>query len=374
MASKYIIMNRIYFLIFMAFLSCHSPDTEKSEVNFEAEADNQSFHTYALNANVRVGKIEEKSIEPKIYATGRIDVPPRDLISIHSRTKGFIQQLFVLPGDNVGKGKILARLEHPDFIDWQKNLRSLKIEMELAEREYQRKKLLIDKDAIAVKLYDEAKSTYEVLQIQYEAEYEKLAMMGFNTENVINGMGYQKFVDITAPLNGSVSSVSVNRGQLISPEHEMLQIFNMDHLHLELDILMEYASLIQLGMRVSFTVFGLQEIFDAHVVKINPAIDLTRRTMGVHCHIEKPLSKFIKPGLQAQASIFAKEVKGKGLPLGGVIRDGEVWYGFRVSDSLLHKEKLNNAVVVEDFILFDLAEGWEDSDWITEGVYYIDHD
>ena len=109
MASKYIIMNRIYFLIFMGLISCHSPKTDKSESISEVEeVENQSIHTYAMNANVRVGKIEEKSIEPKIYATGRIDVPPKDLISIHSRTKGFIQQLFVLPGDHVGKGKILA--------------------------------------------------------------------------------------------------------------------------------------------------------------------------------------------------------------------------------------------------------------------------
>lgn len=353
-----------YFLIpfLLLFAACGQP---------EAVAPDAADATAAPDlSQVTSGPLETRVVSHDIVCTGEVSVPPTDLISVHSRVGGQVTNLKFLPGDYVRKGTQLLRVTNPALLTRQRELLELRAQLSTASRELERQTTLAAGDATTARKLATAEGEVALLTAGYGGLKQELLALGIDVEALEKEGAYQSSVGVYATGSGFVHEVMTNRGQMVSPEDELLQLASTDHLHLELSVPSREIGALRKGQAVVF-----QTPFDgssgkAIVAKINPLVDVETATLNVHCHLEGDLSAGIVPGLFLNARIQTGERSLVGLPLSGIIREGDLAYGYRKVGEEWEKTLLPGASVRGDFVSFN-AEEWPDAVWVTGGAYYL---
>jgi len=87
----------------------HNPDV--------VEFTNEQFQT----VDVRFGGVITTNLSNYIKASGTIDVPPQDLVSITSPYGGSIRSTTVIEGKYMKKGELIATIENPEFVQVQQD-------------------------------------------------------------------------------------------------------------------------------------------------------------------------------------------------------------------------------------------------------------
>ncbi len=357
-------------LIGISFFSCNPNQIgEQSLEEDSGEILLSASQVVSNNDKVKTGDIESKTVAQKINCTGMIDLPPTDLISIHSKMKGQIISINYLPGDYVKKGTVLASIENPQIVEKQRILLETKSNLAFAEKDFERKKILKSGNATTEKSFDESNNQVDLLSARYKGLKKELELLGVNMERLENQKGFQSTFNIYASGAGYVHEVLVNKGQMINPEIKIMEIANNQHLHLELQVLSKDVGSIKKSQKVSFSISGQSQIYNGEVVKINPMINKTNATLQVHCHINTKDNKILIPGLFVNAQIETGNQEMKGLKLSALIKEGEDYFAYKVIQNAFVKTSLKNVSIVDDFAVFD---GEKNGTWVIEGAYYVE--
>ena len=119
----------------------------------------------------------------KTVATGK--VVPRFEIEIKPQVSGIIDELFVVAGDKITKGQVVARIKIiPDMVTLnaaETRLNRAKINYEDAQIDYERQQKLFDKNVIS---YEEFKNA----KVGYDSSKEELTAAENNLELIKNGV------------------------------------------------------------------------------------------------------------------------------------------------------------------------------------------
>lgn len=361
-----------YIILLALIMGCKSQDKSmESEMPTEVVSEEATLTVQQILSNnpaVKVGPLLKRSVKETIKCTGRIDLPPMELISIHSKTEGFINYLQFIEGDYVRKGALLFIISNPELIEKQRRLLETKAELSIAEKEVKRKKALIAEEATTQKSYEQAVGQMDLLTATYMGLKKELEIIGIDIVSLEKEMNYQSQIRIYAPDNGSIHHINVNKGQRIDPSKELMSIANDDHMHLELDILPKDAGYIAHGQVVQFTLPNSNKIYYAEVEKINPMIDEITGTLRVHCHIRKDTGNMIKTGLFTNAEVAVGTREVFGLPMDAVIKEGEDYFIYVKQGDQFQKQMLTNPDIVNGFVAIDSM----DVEVVTAGAYYIE--
>ena len=107
------------------FSSCSSKENAETapiEVTKTEEADMVNLSEAQFKTvNIQYGAIEEKKLSSVIRATGALDVPPQQLLTVSSPYGGTLKNTDLLQGKPVVKGEVIAVLENPEFIQLQQD-------------------------------------------------------------------------------------------------------------------------------------------------------------------------------------------------------------------------------------------------------------
>ncbi|NJC28029.1 efflux RND transporter periplasmic adaptor subunit [Neolewinella antarctica] len=318
---------------------------------------------------VKIGPLQTRTTGHEIICTGTIEVPPTDLISVHSRTSGQVSGLKYLPGDYVKKGAQLLRISTPELIQNQRIFLETKVQLATAKRALERQDILNAGDATTASTVDAARSQVDLLNATYAGLKQELQQYGIDVDRLESDGAFQSSVGVYAAGGGYVHSVTTNQGQMVSPTNELMQIAGTSHLHLELSVPSREAAAVRKGQRVRFALPFNDTRGVATVEKINPMVDAETATLNVHCHFGGELPEGLVPGLFINATILAGERTLTGLPLSGVVKEGERYFGYREVDGDMIKTLLPEARLVGDFVAFRPAGA--DGNWVTEGAYYL---
>ena len=111
----------------------------------------------------------------KTVATG--SVVPRFEIEIKPQVSGIIDELYVLAGDRIAKGQVIARIKIiPDMVNLnsaETRLNRAKISFEDAQIDYDRQQKLFDKSVISYADYKTAKVNYDSSKEELMQELEE---------------------------------------------------------------------------------------------------------------------------------------------------------------------------------------------------------
>ncbi|MGB1120848.1 MAG: efflux RND transporter periplasmic adaptor subunit, partial [Saprospiraceae bacterium] len=151
----------------------------------EAEAIPEN-EVHLLNAQVKtidveLGGFTNQKMSDFVTVTGRLDVPPNSVSSVHVKEGGFIRNLRkIVVGTAVQKGQVLATLEHSSFIRKQQEYLEIRSEMIYLNQEMERQKRLSEANASALKNYQKAQSDYRVKAVQLNGIEQYLSYLGIN--------------------------------------------------------------------------------------------------------------------------------------------------------------------------------------------------
>lgn len=272
------------FLFNLIFLSCNdskstSAEVEQNNDNNLIEITGEQFET----AQLELGNLKQNRFSEQFQVTGMIDVPPENRATVSSYFDGYISETQLLVGNDVQKGDLLVKLKHPDFIKMQQNYVESFSDLEFQTSEFERKKNLLEDKVIAQKVFQSTKNDYLKAKAQLQATAEQIKLMNLNPEQIAKG-NFTSEINIYAPISGKISKLNVAQGKFLSKSEMIMEILDVDHIHLELNVFEKDILKIHKGDTLSFKIPEISDKSYKAYVKLIGAEVNENRSVRVHAH------------------------------------------------------------------------------------------
>ena len=303
-------------LLFACKNADNAPQTQTTETHTHAENVVELTPQQAQNGGIQIGNVEMRQLSGTVKASGMLDVPPQNLVSVTAPLGGFLGQTDLLQGMRVKKGQVIALLKSNEYIQLQQSYLENLSKLQYLQAEYNRQQTLAQDNINAQKTLQQAKADYESAKATTNGLKAQLQVAGISADRV-EQQGIQETLSITSPISGYVTQVNVNLGAFISPGTEMFRIVDTEHLHAEVRVFERDLTKIQLNNIVHFSIAHEAKQRKAHVYLIGREIEADR-TVRIHCHLDNEDPELI-PGMYITATIETQSSKVPALPDGAVV-------------------------------------------------------
>lgn len=312
-------MKHIFILLLVLSVSC-GRKTEEVNTNTLPNDPNVVTLTDAQikNAEISIGKLEQKDMSSIIKVNGKIDVPPQNMVSISVPLGGYLKSTRLLPGMHVSKGEVIAIIEDQQYIQLQQDYLTAKARLSYLKNEYERQKLLSTNQAGSDKVYQLAHADYKAHLVLLTSLTEKLKLAGINI-NKLSENHILRSINIYSPINGFVTKVNVNIGKYVSPTEVLFELVNPDDIHLALTVYERDLNKLNIGQNlIAFTNNMPGKKYACKIILIGKNIS-NEGSAEVHCHFEQ-YDKILIPGTYMNAEIAVQQNNAYVLPDDAVVR------------------------------------------------------
>jgi len=203
--------------------------------------------------------VKNQEVDNKIDVIGTI--LPNEKVDLKSETTGRITDILFKEDSKVHKGDLLVKIYDADL---RAQLKKVRIQQELARKDEQRNKQLLDINGISQQVYDASVNVVE----SYGADADIIEAQIRKTE-------------IRASFNGIIGLRNVSEGEYLSPTTLVASLQQIDPIKVEFDIPEKYSLYVNRGANIDFTVTGSDKVYRGKVYAIEPMIDVTTRTLRV---------------------------------------------------------------------------------------------
>ena len=328
--------------------------------------------------SIQFGDFSKIKINDYVSATGTLGLPPNALTSVSAKSSGFIKNSNkYVEGSYVKKGVIMAYLENPEFIQHQREYLEVAAELVFDRQELSRQKTLVEANAGIVKNVQRLQSEVNRKTGTLKSIAKQLAYLGINADELSPDNIIDR-IPIYAPMGGYITSIKMHNGMFVSPELELMEIVNENHLHLELDVFEKDIANIKEEQKISYIVPALgNTAYDGEVHIIGKEFNTENKTVRIHGHLEKKRPKFIKD-LFVEAKIWLNDQTVQALPEKAIIKDGASSYIYVANDQTESDElKFEQIMVIpgttdKGFTSVKLIDKIPDGmKIVTDGAYYV---
>lgn len=324
----------------------------------------------ALSAGITIGKMESRSVSGAIKVNGSIDVPPQNMVTISAPLGGFIKHTELLEGMKVGKGQVIAVMEHPDYIQLQQDYLESSSQLNFYQAEFERQQELAKENINAGKTLQQAETNYKTTQAKVEGLKARLALLNLNPET-LDGGNIKNSINIYSPIAGFVTQVNVNKGMYVNPTDVLFKIVDTNHLHAQLVVFEKDILNIKIGQKVRLRVSNEPSERMATVYLVGKEIT-PERTVMVHCHLDREDDALL-PGMYLNAVIENNTGQSPTLPLSAVVNYNGDNFVFVVRDSdkfIYEMIKVSVGQHESGYIEVQLPDGIDaDASFVTQGSY-----
>jgi cobalt-zinc-cadmium efflux system membrane fusion protein len=328
-------------------------ETHEAEENRVELTDAQLAHT-----NIVIGTIEKRKIGHEITVNGMIDVPPQGNISVTVPYGGFLKYTEVLPGSRIKKGQVIATVENPVFIEFQREYLEALANDEYLKADYERQQTLNNEDVTSTKVFQKAKSIYLTNKATIQALESKLRLIGINPNRVKDG-NLSTIVNVYSPIQGVVREVYINTGKYFNPQDVLMDITDASDLHVELKVYEDDIHLVRNGQRIRFRLANApEEWMEAEVFLIGNNVRQDR-SITIHGHL-KDENKDLLPGMFVNAAIEVEALEHYALPEEAIVRfEGKPF----IFKSLGKRQE--GEVSMNDFEMLEIIKGNEEEGYVA---------
>lgn len=318
-------------LLAILLASCGSAPEPDAHAHDEAEnAPTDMVHLVQEQMdvmNIELGTFQEVNLKTTIKANGQLELPPKNKASVSSLMAGRVSYVSVIVGDRVKKGQVLARLEHPDFIQLQEDYLSTSASIKFLQQDFERKTKLLADSITAVKTYQEAEAKFNTAKAKLSGLEAKLKLLGIGIEGLKRGKIVSS-VPVTSPISGFVRLVETNMGMSVQPEQEMFEIVDNEHIHIDLRVYEKDIDKLVEGQKVHFSLTTKpNEVFEGKIFAIGKAFENDPKAVIVHAEIDNKTGNLL-PGMYVDARIETDFNKVRALPNDAIVEDGGLSYIF----------------------------------------------
>jgi membrane fusion protein (multidrug efflux system) len=223
---------------------------------------------------VKVAELNAELFEHFIEVTGKVEAEQD--VDVSPETAGVIMEVYVKEGDQVSKGKVLAKL-NTDILE--RSMDELLVQLDLAKINFERQDNLWKQNIGSEMQYLQAKNTKEGLEKRIESLKAQMAM-----------------AKIKSPLSGVVDVVYQKKGHIGNPQVPFAKVINMSKMKVYADVSEAYLTKVKKGDKIGVTFPALSRQMEAPIVQIGNSIDANNRTFRVRINLDNA-DKMIKPNL-----------------------------------------------------------------------------
>lgn len=235
--------------------------------------------------NVNAVTIKEQTLADDINPRGRL--MPDEEVDLSFQTSGQITHIFFNEGGRVQKGQLLAKVNDAPL---QAQLKKFEAQLTLAQDRVYRQSALLEKDAVSKEAYEQVKTDLEALNADIQLVKANIAL-----------------TELRAPFDGMVGLRQVSEGAYASPSTVIVKLTKVSPLKVEFSIPERYSTQIKIGTKVSFTVDGILDTFDASVYAMESQIDPITNTLTVRALYPNTANRLV-PGKPANIRVRMFEV------------------------------------------------------------------
>ncbi|MGO9586153.1 MAG: efflux RND transporter periplasmic adaptor subunit [Limisphaerales bacterium] len=253
-----------------------------------------------LPAAVRVQTVENKQRVATEEVVGTVRAKLHSIIE--AKISGRIEQMLVVPGQNVKMGELLMQLdarEVPAQLD-----RALAVRQQ-AESDLKRATDLIQQKILSQSEYDNAQSKFRVADA---AAKEAEAMLGYTK--------------VIAPFDGVITRKYADVGDLAAPGKSLLEMEDARDLRLEADVPEAVISHLTLGDKLGVRVSGVTNELEGVVSEIAPSADPNSRTFLVK--LDLPATPGLRAGQFGRAAMPVGETSALRVQASAVVQRGQM--------------------------------------------------
>jgi membrane fusion protein (multidrug efflux system) len=297
---------------------------------------------------VNVMLVKDTAFSNAIDITGTIDA--NEQVELRSETAGNITGIFFKEGTHVNKGQLLVKVYNQDQVA---ALKSVQVQIKLAEQTEYRNRILLQKEAVSKEEYDTSLSSLNVFKSQADLIRAQIAK-----------------TEVRAPFSGIIGLRNISPGGYLSPSSSIATLVNMDPAKITFSVPEKYLPLIKTGSKIHFTLESSKENFTGTVYAIEPNLDLTSRTITIRARTPNPKG-LLRAGSFAKINLTLEQVpKTIMVPTECVIPDIKTSKVFVVAKGVATSRDVKTDVRTETKI--QIIEGLEPGDsLIVSGIIQL---
>jgi RND family efflux transporter MFP subunit len=315
---------------------------------------------------------------PNSYeATGTIRARTAAVLS--SKVMAYVRQVSVQVGDRVREGQELITLDAQDLDanvrraeaaeaevrsaipEADNGVAGAKANLDLAQSTFKRMEELASKKSISSQEFDEASARLKSSQAAYDMARAKRSQLDpkmAEVEQEIRAARIMRdYTRIAAPFSGTVTTKSVEPGNLAAPGAPLLTIERDGAYRLEASVDESKLPFVKAGQTVELGLEALDRRLTARVSEIVPAVDAVSRAYTVK--IDLPALPNLRSGMFGRASFRIGSSKVLTVPAAAVLERGQLQSVFVIDSSMARSRLITTGQRQPDAVevLSGLSEG-----------------
>jgi RND family efflux transporter MFP subunit len=263
----------------------------------------QAATVVASDAHLNTAVVETRNIHFAVNAAG--DIGPADQVSVRPEVNGKIDQMPVDVGDHMKSGTLMFKLEDKELQTQrqqdEKSVERSKLELDQAERDFIRSKQLFDEKLIALELFEDTRTKYELAKNDIARAQKVLDM----------DVEHLKKTEVRAPFDCTVLTRPVSVGQAVSGSGgynagtEVLTIANLNDLIINAHVNQADITRLHMEQEVDVTVEAVPGLtIKGKVERIAPQSTVKNNIRGFEVRILlKDVNRQVRPGMTANVLI-----------------------------------------------------------------------
>ena len=247
-------------------------------------------------ANTDVMKAEMRDITQGLSVSGTVKAV--NYAVIKARVAGELKEVVAREGDAVKAGDVLARIDPTEYQRrWQQaseTASAAKSQMEIAQRQWDINKSLVDRGFISKMAMDNSDASYQGAVASHKA-----AIAGADVA--------RKALDdatLRAPFAGIVSGRAAQVGERVAIDAKIMELVDLSQLEVEVPLSPSESMDVRVGQVASLQVEDRKETVGAKVKRISPSAQTGSRSVLIYLALDK--AEGLRHGL------FAKGILGMG--------------------------------------------------------------
>lgn len=239
----------------------------------------------------------------------RVEVPPAQIRILAAPVAGLVDMLAVVPGEQVRRGQVLARLKSPQALELQRDVLQAAAQATLSRQNLQR-----DEQLFAEGLIAESR-----LQVTRAAASQAFAQQAERSRGLqLAGGAPGKLGDslaLVATIDGVVLEQGAQLGQRVEAATPIYRLASLSPLWLEIQVPMSVAATLRKGMSLKVVNPGL----NGKLVAIGRSVDPLSQSVLVRGEILAGAEQLI-PGQLLEVELDSQAGQGVQLPSSAVVR------------------------------------------------------
>ncbi len=278
MKTKYIVYT--LFFIALGFLVAYriskSKTPDKGATGMGSPGKGGPMPSIRVNGIV----VKTESFSSSLSVSGSIEA--NEQVELHSEISGLVTGIYFTEGSNVSKGQLLLKINDKEL---QAQLSQALTKQQLASESEYRAGMLLKKEAISKEEYDVALADLRSLQSQTQLIRAQLSK-----------------TQIRAAFSGKIGLRSVSVGEYLTPTVTIANLVNINPVKITFSIPEKYSKQVLVNTPLSFTVSGSTKTHTATIFAIEPAIDMSTRTLQLKARASN-ISGDLLPGSFAKIDL-----------------------------------------------------------------------